>query len=82
MILQTNLKLSKVVMLRVYSDYDKKRFHSSEFFDTDSKNDLSERLLQTYLVVFNFHVSLLIDFLFMADWQLRDERTELQKRKE
>ena len=38
-------------MLRVYSDDDKKRFHSSDFFDTDSQNDLSERLLQTYLVV-------------------------------
>ena len=26
-------------------------FHSSDFFDTDSQNDLTERLLQTYLVV-------------------------------
>ena len=52
----------------------KKRFHSSDFF-----------FLQTYLLVLKgliFHVSLLIDFLFMADWRLRDERTELQKRKE
>ena len=38
-------------MLRVYSDDDKKSFHSSDFFDTDSQNDLSERLLQTYMVV-------------------------------
>ena len=60
MILQTNLKLSKLVMLRVYSDDDEKRFHSSDFFDTDSQNDLSERLLQTYLVVLKGLISMFL----------------------
>ena len=60
MILQTNLKLSKVVMLRVYSDDYKKRFHSSDFFYTDSLNDLSERLLQTYLAVLKGLISMFL----------------------
>ena len=59
----------------------KKRFHYSDFFNTDSLNDLSERLLQTYLG-FNFHVSLLIDFLFygrLATEGRKDRITEKER---